>query len=287
MVWWPTAKSPGKWLHLDFCKNLAGAPVGDNVERSLIFCLKHHMGPQEEVPRQETDLFSPVILSSWHRHYTSKSAPDPPAPTSPAAASEMKPNCRRSATQQSEVMILPSDSSVFWHGPRNAAKDNKILGSIGPRQLAIWLHSPVRHSKLRCRLVSPSWVSMGPLMRPAVYENLLSSHSQHSSNPWTLLYQPDGQSCKPHGKTIPWVSPVPVGMDPRKDFREHVIMSILNVFKLYLTSYPCLKPIDNLLNQLWSRFPHLESSKQYLAAQPRTPPRPASKMPGTPQTMRF
>ena len=39
------------------------------VERSLIYCPKHHMGAQDELPQQEGDLFSPDILSSWRLHY--------------------------------------------------------------------------------------------------------------------------------------------------------------------------------------------------------------------------
>jgi hypothetical protein len=48
-----------------------GEQVGE-VERSLIYCMKHPIGSEEEVPPHEADLFSPAILSSWRHHYVAQ-----------------------------------------------------------------------------------------------------------------------------------------------------------------------------------------------------------------------
>jgi hypothetical protein len=69
-----------------FAMAWAGERVGDAVERSLIYCMKHPMGPADETPPHEAALFSPGVLSSWRHHYATKSAPTPfpfkiPTPT--------------------------------------------------------------------------------------------------------------------------------------------------------------------------------------------------------------
>ena len=59
-----------------YCNNLgqkylrcAGQYLGDPVDRSLLYCMKHRIPSKRENPRLDKPLFTEELLSSWRKHY--------------------------------------------------------------------------------------------------------------------------------------------------------------------------------------------------------------------------